>query len=88
MLVLVIKLTSLEVSAALETFKERSSLVWGKDRLNRGKQSIFVHLLNDLKSQYLCVKPCQKGSEVEPSKWKLIYADTCSQNDFFKSKIN
>ena len=68
MLVLVIKLTSLEVSAALETFKERSSLVWGKERWNRGKQSFFVHLLNDLKSQYLCVKPCQKGSEVEPSK--------------------
>ena len=31
-LMLVIELTSLEVSAALETFKERSSLVWGKDR--------------------------------------------------------
>ena len=82
MLVLVIKLTSLEVSAALETFKERSSLVWGKERWNRGKQSFFVHLLNDLKSQYLCVKPCQKRSEVEPSKWMLIYADTCSQKVF------
>ena len=67
-----LRLTSFEVSAALETFKDRSSLVWGGERIDCGskeKKKIYkkLHL-----NPYLGVEPCQEGSEVEPRKFNSI----------------
>ena len=62
------------MSAALETFKDRSSLVWGGgEDVYRVKVSGHLSELKFL--SYLGVKPGQKGSEVKPGKGNLIYCN-------------